>query len=201
MASIKVALCFLLFGTAVKAQTFSEWFDQKNTQKKYLVQQLAALQAYETVLKGGYNLAHNGLGSITSSTKAELNLHSSYYGSLKAVSPAVKNNPQVKEILVWQQNIITVLNGLGDDTFYQQVKTAVLADCDKQLKELQQIVSDGQTEMSDADRIKAIARVHTAMQDNYRFSISFCNQAKILQMQKAHESNDAATLKQYYGNH
>lgn len=201
MAFIKLLICFLLFGTAVKAQTFAEWFDQKNTQKKYLAQQIVALQAYESVLATGYKVAHGGLGSITSSTRAEMNLHSSYYGSLKAVSPAVKNNPQVKEILVWQQNIIAVLNSLGNDSYYQQVKTAVLADCDKQLKELQRIVSDSQGEMSDAERLKAIGRVHTAMQDNYRFSISFCNHTKILLMQKVHEGNDAATLRQYYGNH
>jgi hypothetical protein len=201
MASIKFLICFLLFGRAVKAQTFSEWFDQKKTQEKYLAQQIAALQVYQGVLKAGYNLAHHGLSSITNSAKAELNLHTGYYNSLKMASPAVRHNPQVKEIVVWQQDIITVLKGLSDDGYYRQVKAAVLSDCDKELAELRTIVSDGKLEMSDAERLKWIGRVHRAMQDNYRFAVTFCNQVKILQMQKTRESNDAGILKFLYENH
>ena len=51
--------------TTVRAQTFAEWFQQKSTQKKYLLQQIAALQVYAAYYKAGNNIAHNGLGSIT----------------------------------------------------------------------------------------------------------------------------------------
>jgi hypothetical protein len=201
MVSVKLLICFLLAGTAVKAQTFSEWFDQKNTKKKYLAQQIAALQAYQGVLRTGYILAHHGLGSISHSAKAELNLHTGYYDRLKTASPAVKHNPQVKEIIVWQQDIITVLKSLSDDIYYLKVKAAMLSDCDKELAELQRILSDGSLEMSDAERMTGISRVHVAMGDNYRFAITFSHQVKVLQMQKTRESNDAATLKLVYGNH
>jgi hypothetical protein len=186
----------------VFAQTFAEWFDQKNTQRKYLIQQIAALQAYESVLKSGYNFAHNGLGSISNSGKAELNLHTGYYNGLKTVSPVVKNNPHIKEILAWQQDILTLFRGLdNNNTYEQQVATAVLTDCSKQLTELQHITADNRAQMSDAERIKAIDRVHSAMFGNYSFAIHFCDQVKTLNMQRSLETNDANILKQYYGNH
>src|SRR5438270_40913 len=84
------------------AQTFAEWFSQKSTKKKYLLQQIAALEAYGSVLKTGYNVAHHGLGTIGSFNNGEFQLHNAYYTNLKTVSPAVKNNVQVKEILQWQ---------------------------------------------------------------------------------------------------
>lgn len=201
MAFVKVTICFLLFGVTVKAQTLGEWFDQKNTRRNYLLQQIAAFEAYGMVLKSGYNIAHNGLGSIGGSVKTEFNLHTAYYGRLNMVSPVVKSNPQVKDILIWQQDIITVFNGLASDSYYQKVKAAVLKDCDNRLAELQRIVNDGTMQMSDADRLKEINKIHTAMLGNYRFSLSFCNQAKSLELHKQQELNDAATLRSAYGNH
>jgi hypothetical protein len=199
MDFLKLTLCLLLSGMAVKAQTFAEWFDQQNMQKKYLLQQIAALNAYQSVLKTGYYLAHNGLGSISGSTGSEFSLHQGYFNHLKMVSSVVKNDPQVKDILTWQHDIITILKTLGNALYYQQVKTAVLADCDQQLAELQKVMYDGTIQMSDADRIEAIGKVHTAMLSNYRFSVIFSNQAKALQIHQAHEKNDGNTLKQYYG--
>ncbi|MCH5688762.1 conjugal transfer protein TraI [Niabella sp. W65] len=47
---MKKILLFLLLvvsaGSNLQAQTFAEWFQQKKTQKKYLLQQIAALQVY-----------------------------------------------------------------------------------------------------------------------------------------------------------
>jgi hypothetical protein len=200
MAFIKLTLCFLLFGLTVKGQTFAEWFDQKNTQRSYLLQQIAAFNAYGTVLKSGYNIAQNGLGSIGNSVTSEFNLHTAYYNRLGTASSQVKNNPQIKDILLWQQDIITAFKGLSQDTYQQQVRSAVLKDCDNQLAELQKLITDGKVQMGDADRIKGINKVHTAMLSNYQFTVSFCNQAKAISVNKQHETNDAAILKQYYGN-
>jgi len=201
MAFIKITIVLLMLSLSAKSQTFAEWFDQKNTQKKYLLQQLAALQAYEGVLKTGYNVANHGLGAIGSAGKSEYVLHSSYYGSLKTVSPAIKNNSQVKDILVWQQDILTAFGKLKNDPYYQKVQQTVLADCDQQLTGLQQVVTDGNLQMNDAERLKRIGVIHAAMLDNYRFTASFCNEAALLELNKGNEGKDVQTLKNLYGNH
>jgi len=201
MASIKIAVVFLFMCLGAKAQTFAEWFDQKKTKEKYILAQIAALQAYGSVLKTGYNVAHNGLGTIGSFNNGEFQLHSSYYANLKAVSPAVKNNTQVKEILTWQQDINTDLSRLKPDEYYNQIKAAVLKDCNQQLNELQTVLSDNSVEMSDADRLKRIGAIHTEMLGNYRFTVSFCNNAALLNRDQANQTTDLQTLKNLYGNH
>jgi hypothetical protein len=201
MACIKLTIVLLLFGMSAEAQTFSEWFDQKSTLRKYLVQQVAALQAYEDVLKTGYGIAHKGLGSISGSNKSELGLHTNYYNKLKSTGAVVKNDPQVQEVTQWQADILTAFHKVKSDPYYQGVKTAVLSDCTEQLTQLQQVLADGKLEMSDSERLTRIHKIHGAMLDNYHFAVDFCNRAIMLEVQKIHETNDAQALKNYYGNH
>jgi hypothetical protein len=201
MVSIKITTVLLLLSLGAKAQTFAEWFDQKKTKEKYLVQQIAALEAYGSVLKTGYNVAHNGLGTIGSFNNGEFRLHSTYYANLKSVSPSVKNNAQVKEILIWQQDINSAFSHLSSDDYYQKVKAVVLKDCDQELEELQKVLTDNSVEMSDADRLKRVGAIHTEMLSNYRFTMGFCNNASLIDADKNQQPADLQTLKKLYGNH
>jgi len=189
----------LLFSMACHAQTFSEWFDQKNTQKKYLLQQVAALQSYAAVLKTGYRIATNGLGSIGGSAQSEFQLHNRYYAGLKTTSPSVKNSSQVRDILQWQADINTVFSQLRADPYYEKVKTAVLKDCSQQLTELQKLVSDNNLGMSDSERLKRIAGIHASMLSNYRFAVRFYNQAALIGRVKISQPKEIQTLKNLYG--
>jgi hypothetical protein len=200
MVSVKITLFFLFVGLGTQAQTFAEWFHQKKTKEKYIVQQIAALEAYGSVLKAGYNVAHNGLGTISGFNNGEFQLHSAYYTNLKTVSPAVQHNAQVKEILAWQQDINKAFGRLKDDGYYNQVKAAVLKDCNQELTELQTVLTDNSAEMSDADRLKRIGAIHTEMLSNYRFTVGFCNNAALLNRDKTNQPADLQTLKDLYGN-
>jgi hypothetical protein len=95
-----------------KAQTFAEWFQQNKTQKKYLLRQIAALQVFSGYLKQGYQVATKGLSSISGSLQTENSLHTTYYNRLKTVDPVVKNNDMVKDVMAWQQDILTLLAGI-----------------------------------------------------------------------------------------
>ncbi|MCR8562003.1 hypothetical protein KXD93_30390 [Mucilaginibacter sp. BJC16-A38] len=191
----------------VKAQTFAEWFQQNSTQKKYLLQQIAALQVFSTYLKQGYQVAHNGLGSISDSLGSENSLHTAYYNRMEMAGAAVKNDGQVKEILSWQNDILTILGGLDqidgltneEKKYLSGVRSAVLKDCDQQISTLQSIVTDGKVKMSDADRIVLIGKIHAAMQENYHFATGFINQAKAYALQRRQEQKDALTAKQMNG--
>jgi hypothetical protein len=193
--------------TSAKAQTFSEWFSQKKTQKKYLLQQIAALQVYSGYLRQGYSIAHNGLGSITGSLKQELDLHSTYYNKLKTVNPAVKDNRQAKEILTWQRDILTEiarLNGVlwlsnGQQAYINNVKAALIQDCNQRMTDLQNLLTSGKLEMSDDQRLTQQEKIHTAMQDNYRFSCAFTGQVKLYIMQRRKEAVDLETSKKIMG--
>ena len=197
------------FAAKVQAQTFAEWFDQKNTQKKYLLQQIAAFQVYSAYLKKGYSIANNGLGSISGSLKSENSSHSNYYKGLNIVNPVVKNNKQVGDILQWQKDILTLMSALEktanitdeEKKYIIQVKAVLFKDCDEQITGLQNIITDGKLQMNDAERLSRIGKIHTAMQDNYRFSATFSNQVKVYAVQRVQESNDAITAKSLYDIH
>jgi len=204
--SLFTAICISTAATA-KAQTFAEWFEQNKTQKKYLLQQIAALQVFSGYLKQGYQVASKGLGSISGSLKTENGLHTTYYNRLKTVDPVVKNNSMVKDIMAWQQDILARLAGIDQITgmtndeknYLNDVRTAVLKDCDDQISSLQNVVTDGKLEMSDAERIALITKIHTAMMDNYRFASGFAAQVKIYAAQRQQEQNQTVVGKQLYG--
>ncbi|WP_394772267.1 hypothetical protein [Mucilaginibacter sp.] len=195
------------FATTVRAQTFAEWFRQKSTQKKYLLQQIAALQVYAAYYKAGNNIAHHGLSSITGSLTSENGLHTTYYNNLKNVSPAVRNNKQVNDILQWQKDILIRMTALdqitnlnvGEKKYIIQVKTALFKDCDQQITELQNVVTDSKLTMSDEERLKHIGAIHSAMQNNYRFASTFADQVKVYAAQRIQENNNVIADKKIYG--
>jgi hypothetical protein len=193
---------------SAQAQTFAEWFSQKKTQKKYLLQQIAALQVYSGYLKTGYGIAKGGLGSIGGYIGNEFNMHSGHYQSLKTVSAPVKNNPQIKDIIHWQLDILNQTAAIKkqagltnpESVYTAKVCQSLLVDCDARMNDLQTILSDDQADMSDEERIRQIARLHIAMQDNYRFSANFRAQLQLYVRNKQQENNDITTLTQLYAN-
>jgi len=81
---IFIGLMLFLSAGNIHAQTFSEWFRQKKTQKKYLLQQIAALQVYIGYAQKGYRIAKEGLTTIGGFTKGEFDLHSDFINSLSS---------------------------------------------------------------------------------------------------------------------
>lgn len=202
-------LLFTSVMTQAHAQTFAEWFKQSSTQKKYLLQQIEALQVYSGYLKKGYSIAKGGLGSISGSLLSENGLHDTYYNELKKVNPMVAKDSRVKEIVRWQGDIMLLLNqwvqidGLTPDEklYLQQVRSSVYQDCEEVLNNLQNVVSDGKMEMSDADRLKLIGQLHTEMQSNYHFAVGFTVQAKNYAAQRQQEQTGNQVLVKTYGIH
>src|SRR5574338_1013975 len=149
--SMKKMLLFLLIlvsmADRLKAQTLAEWFQQKKTQKKYLLQQIAALQIYIGYAQKGYNIAKEGLTTIGGFTRGEFNLHTDYFNSLKSVNPEIKRYAMVADIVALQLKIVQNynrtyrrLNGsdaLSDDelAYVRRVFSRLLDDCDKILDE------------------------------------------------------------------
>lgn len=196
-----------LWMSQAHAQTFAEWFFQKKTQKKYLLQQIAALQVYSGYLKQGYQIANGGLGYITGSLKEEFSLHTTYYDKLRSVNAVVKNNPQVNAILAWQRDILRLANGLDEATFLstqeklyiRKVKQVLLADCDEQITALQVLLTNGKLNMTDDERIKRLNSIHLEMQSNYRFIADFSGKVKVYGVQRKQEKTELKTSKYIFG--
>jgi len=95
-----ISKSFFSFG-----QTFEEWTQQKKTQKKYLLQQIAALQLYLGYVKKGYEVVNKGLITVRNIKNGDFNLHRDFLGSLKRVNPKIKKYAKVADIIAYQVRI------------------------------------------------------------------------------------------------
>lgn len=153
----------LLCGRAADAQI--SIFNQKSTQTKYLLQQIAALKVYTDYLKKGYSVVKDGTRLIKDIKNGEFGLQKDYFGSLKAVSGAVRKHPKaaaiykmLSEIDVQHNRFSPLLHFLPEAqaTDLSGVLRAVSAQASIDLDELLLVMEDGAIEMTEDQRIKRI---------------------------------------------
>lgn len=197
--------------TRLQAQTFEEWFQQKKTQKKYLVQQVAALQVYIGYAKKGYKIAQEGLTTIGGFTRGEFDLHTDFFNSLKTVHPEIRQSPKAKAIVSLQKQIIREYShtypalkktdAFTDEEmrYMEDVYKRLLEDCDRNLDELKDLVTDDKLQMKDDERLERIEKLYVDMQDKYTFTKSFGNEAWVLAVARKQEQRDAQTGRALHG--
>ncbi|MDX2001775.1 MAG: hypothetical protein SFW35_05060 [Chitinophagales bacterium] len=210
----KIFLFVLLLNAIVsplRAQTFEEWFQQKKTQKKYLVQQIAALQVYIGYAKKGYKIAQEGLTTIGGFTRGELNLHTDFFNSLSTVHPEIRQSPKARAIVSLQRQIVREYNQTypalrkskaftdGEMDYMEGVYRRLLEDCDRDLDELKDLVTDDKLQMKDDERLERIERLYLDMQDKYTFEKSFGNEALVLATARKQEQKDIQTGRALHG--
>jgi superfamily I DNA and/or RNA helicase len=93
------------------------------------------------------------------------------------------------------------LKGLDDDSrsYLANVGEKVLDECNKDLSELQLVMTDGTVQMTDDERFKRLDEIYAGMKDKYAFTLSFCTEVRTLLLQKQQELNDINTLKRLNG--
>lgn len=207
MKRLITSILFALFSLASKAQTFAEWFQQGGTQKKYLLQQIAALQVYIGHVQKGYLIAKQGLTTISDIKNNEFNLHKDYFNSLKIVNPNVKNYSKVADISAMQVNIIKVYKEAAkhmkqSDSFNAEeisyingVFKRLIDDCTKGTDELIAVTTSGRLEMKDDERLNRIDALYTDMRNRYTFVQGFSNEAKLLTASRIKEQNDIQSIR------
>jgi hypothetical protein len=214
MRSIKkcaYCLCVLALvccSSVSRAQTFAEWFKQKSTQKKYLLQQIAALQVYTGFLEKGYDLAKSGLGTIKNITSGEFDLHSLYISSLKRVNPVIRNDKRLDGILSMQTELLKRFNDLDgldvlpadNQSYISSVRKTVTDLCRKDLDELELVITSGKLEMTDDERLQRLGKVYESTLDKYAFTQQFTTDVTLLVIQTRQQLNDTQSLRRYYEN-
>jgi hypothetical protein len=176
-----------------------------------MLEQLAALQAYIKVAEKGYTIAEQGLQTIGQIKNGEFNLHSTFYSSLKAVSPTVANMAEVVEIIGLEASMIDQflhkLSGYkqsgwlhpAEVSYINQVYTGLVNSGLECITALANLTTDGQLSMTDGERINRIQAMDADMQRQYRLAQTFTNETDLLTVQRQQEANDIGTLKRIYG--
>src|SRR5687768_615661 len=91
------------------SQAWNEWFRQKKTQKKYLIQQIAALKVYLKYLKQGYGIVKKGMQVVGDIKEGNFNSHKEYFGSLREVNELISGSGKVSSTLYYESAILEMV--------------------------------------------------------------------------------------------
>ncbi|TKC04228.1 hypothetical protein [Pedobacter frigoris] len=200
-----VLVALSLQNLSSSAQTWGEIFSQKKTQKKYLLQQIAALQVYIGYAKKGYDIVGSGIHAVKGITNGEFSLHRGFFASLAAVNPNIKNSAAVGEIINSGLGIISVLKtwkaselNAADWGYVFLVKANLLAECATDLEELFVVITSGKLEMKDDERLGRLESIRLSIQDKYDFALAFTADLQMLIRGRAREEESINQIRRLH---
>lgn len=202
-------LVVLLFasGKSGVAQTWDEIFKQKKTQRRYLIEHVAALKLYAGYAWKGYTIANSGLQTINGLTSGELSLHEAFFNALKSASSVLTHHPKVNEIITLQLGVATAWGATGklvllapEKAYVQLIRARVMKDCADDLWELALILSSNRTELAEAERLKRLDAIHASMTEKSVFSRWFAAQAAEQSLLRRLMESDNQILRILYEN-
>jgi len=128
------------------------------------LQQIAANQAVITSIEKGIDIARTGLHIISTAKDAEFNLHRVFFDGLASVHPAIKNDFRVKAIQRMAR-LVTSKTIPFDKKLLEETAT--------NLEELQKLLSHGQYQLTDDERIGRMNTLYEDMLDKFMFYKQF----------------------------
>jgi hypothetical protein len=199
-----ILMLIVLTGMAIgaRAQNLTAWFKQKETQRKYLLEQIAAMRLYHTSVKKGYALTQHNLTTIGGIKNGCFMKDKEYFGSLKKVRPKLKNQARVADIITIQVKIMEAQKHFSrqvresgafhaeEISFVNRVFKRLQDDCADKLDELILVTTDDKLVMADGERQKRIDHIYQQMQNKYSITQSFGRGAMVLGMARIQESQD-----------
>ena len=203
---MKKIVLLLLFAGFLNGNSYAQ-----AKQREALLKQIAVLQIYIGYAQKGYSVAKKGLNTIGDFKRGEFNLHTDYFNSLKTVNPKIKKYARVAKIISLQVKIVKSYGTIyrqvqqddlfhGDEVDYiKRVFDRLIENCDDNLEELITIITDGQLEMKDDERMNRIDVLYKNMIDNHTFCESFSNQTRLLSLSRAKDRNDVKTSRALQG--
>lgn len=206
-------MLIVLTGMAIgaRAQTMGEWFRQKETQRKYLLEQIAALRMYKASVKKGYALARQKLTTIGGSKAGALNQDREYFNSLKQVRPRIRHQARVADIIALQVKIMEAQKHFSrqvkesgvfhveEISYINRVFRRLQGDCTDRLDELILLTTNGSLEMNDSERLERIDAIYQQMQEKYTMTQSFGRGTMVLGMARIQEHQDVLTRQYVHG--
>lgn len=190
-----------LAGTESHAQLGKELFQQKKTQKAYLIKQILLLKTYLGYAKKGYDIANKGLTLINSIKNGDFDLHSVYFASLKNVNPHISSYAKVTEIIAFQmlvaKNISKVYCFCKDNAHFtvEEVRyvTAVHSNMLQWVEisraDLYSIIHSNETEMKDDERLLQIDKIYSDILDKHAFVNAFEKDVFTIATEREREKN------------
>ncbi|MFL5787305.1 MAG: hypothetical protein ACJ748_04585 [Flavisolibacter sp.] len=186
----------------IQAQTWQEWFQQKKTQRKYLLNQIAALQVYAGSLEKGYAIVQKGLADIHSIKEGDFNLHQIYFSSWNHVNPKIKSYWKVPEIIALEVKLVlscrTQISSIADShqftrgevSYIKYVFANIVNNTSDMMDQMCSLITNASYTMTDDQRISHLDRIYKEAQDKYSFFLNFSNEIHLLGLQRRKDQAD-----------
>lgn len=212
MKKVFIILLLISYGllpVTGKAQTFSEWFQQKKTQTKYLTTQIAELEIYLGYVKKGYKIVSSGLNTVQNIKNGEFTLHDLYYTSLELVNPHIRNSPKTMDIVYHQKYILKATSALKDllrtteqlsakqKTYFIGCINRLLEDVEKVRQELIDLTSDKTLQLTDNERLERLNALYERSTSQFVFTQQFASEVSTLAKSLQREQRDEQTIKEF----
>ena len=207
-----IIIIFCSMNIAVlQAQTFSEWFRQKKTQEKYLIQQIAGLKVYAGYMKKGYEVFNKGSKTISKIKKGDFKMHDVFFNDKIKLNP--KLSKAVENLGIEQLN--TAIKGKGNHLKKFVSKTLVFSDkqkiyssfvirktereADELFANYKELITANELSMDDDERLQRLTDLKKEYLSLYQFINLFDNQIRGYSQQLKVEQNDITNTKKILG--
>jgi hypothetical protein len=212
LTALAFVMCLIfLVQSEAQCQTFNEWFKQKKTQKRYLIEQIAALQLYLKNLKQGYTVVKKGLNLVGEITGNSYSMDNIYLKSLLDVKATLTNSDLSESIQHTEQNIRNRLMLFVDridknaglitteeSAYLKKVVEKVESLTDEQVAIARSAKSSNEFQMTDANRIQILTNVKLELQGVESFLGQADGELTRLVIQRQKESQELNELKILY---
>jgi hypothetical protein len=174
-------------------------------------QKLSSMKSTLQEMYQGYADLKNGYTRIRDIVKDNFNLHKVFLDALWVLSPAVRSDPRLQEIIGTEYRLVQVYQLATGRLSGQSVWTTqelgyitgtfstLLQRSLQVVEELTLISTDNELRMDDAQRLQALGRIDTEIKGELSFMEQFDQELAIEAARRGQESNDINTLKSIYG--
>ncbi len=186
-----LAMCSLAFHSKAQSdeaeQLLLNW--EKLAQFKKILQNM-----YD-----GYKILHKGYSAVKDISEGNFNLHRTFLDGLLQVNPAVKKYKRIADIISYQLRIAKEYKAAFNQ--FKQDKQFTIEEIDylgkvyrnlfeqslKSLDELSMVIISGRLRMSDDERLQAIDKIYSSVEDQYFFLKDFNDNTAMLALQRKSE--------------
>jgi hypothetical protein len=193
-----------------KAQFLGGFFNQKGTERKYMIQQIALYQVYLGYAKKGYKIAQGGLETIRDIRNGELRLHDAHYDSLAIPAAAIKHSGGVRSVVRYCEYAARLVEtarhyAFGSKSFsrselvyIRRVTDAVSLDLSRITEGLDLTLTSGTARMTDDERITRIDKLRQEAASAYAFMRRFTADMQASEKNRSILRQETETTKRLY---
>lgn len=205
----KLVVIITLFGLSLTSFAQSQEAQQLLLNWEKLIQFKKILQN----MYDGYKIIHKGYTTIKDISEGNFSLHKTFLDGLLEVSPSIKKYQRITDIINYQVRIVKEYKSafnqfkedknftVGEIEYLGKVYTNLFDESLKNLEDLALVITAGKLRMSDDERLQAINRIYSSIEDQFTFLREFNNNTALLSLQRQSEQSEVLMSRKIYGYH